>query len=293
MKNKLQRHKRIRLITQACFAALSNGYIKGFVKGKIFDGGSKFVCVPGMNCYSCPGALGACPIGSLQATLNAREYKISMYVMGLLVIFGTLLGRFICGFLCPFGLIQDLLFKIPFVKKIRRLPGEKGLRWLRFVFLGIFVILLPMFVIDITGLGEPWFCKWICPVGTLEGGIPLVLLNSAMRGAAGFLFRWKVAILLLTLISAVVLYRPFCRYICPLGAIYGLFNKFSFYRFYVDQDKCIQCGICQKECRLDIPVWKNPNSLDCIRCGDCKASCPEKAINTVSTGKASRRVFSS
>ena len=293
MKNKLQRHKRIRLIAQACFAALSNGYIKGFVKGKIFDGGSKFVCVPGMNCYSCPGALGACPIGSLQATLNAREYKVSMYVIGLLVIFGTFLGRFVCGFLCPFGLIQDLLFKIPFVKKIRRLPGEKGLRWLRFVFLGIFVILLPMFVIDITGLGEPWFCKWICPVGTLEGGIPLVLLNSAMRGAAGFLFRWKVAILLLTLISAVVLYRPFCRYICPLGAIYGLFNKFSFYRFYVDQDKCIQCGICQKECRLDIPVWKNPNSLDCIRCGDCKASCPEKAINTVSAGKASRRVFSS
>ena len=293
MKNKLQRHKRIRLIAQACFAALSNGYIKGFVKGKIFDGGSKFVCLPGMNCYSCPGALGACPIGSLQATLNAREYKISMYVMGLLVIFGTLLGRFVCGFLCPFGLIQDLLFKIPFVKKIRRLPGEKGLRWLRLVFLGIFVILLPMFVIDITGLGEPWFCKWICPVGTLEGGIPLVLLNSAMRGAAGFLFRWKVAILLLTLISAVVLYRPFCRYICPLGAIYGLFNKFSFYRFYVDQNKCIQCGICQKECRLDIPVWKTPNSLDCIRCGDCKASCPEKAINTVSTGKASRRVFSS
>ena len=293
MKNKLQRHKLIRLIAQACFAALSNGYIKGFVKGNIFDGRSKFVCVPGMNCYSCPGALGACPIGSLQATLNAREYKISMYVMGLLVIFGTLLGRFVCGFLCPFGLIQDLLFKIPFVKKIRRLPGEKGLRWLRFVFLGIFVILLPMFVIDITDLGEPWFCKWICPVGTLEGGIPLVLLNSAMRGAAGFLFRWKVAILLLTLISAVVLYRPFCRYICPLGAIYGLFNKFSFYRFYVDQNKCIQCGICQKECRLDIPVWKNPNSLDCIRCGDCKASCPEKAINTVSAGKASRRVFSS
>jgi polyferredoxin len=293
MKNKLQHHKRIRLIAQACFAALSNGYIKGFVKGKIFDGESKFVCVPGMNCYSCPGALGACPIGSLQATLNAREYKISMYVMGLLVIFGTLLGRFVCGFLCPFGLIQDLLFKIPFVKKIRRLPGEKGLRWLRFVFLGIFVILLPMFVIDITGLGEPWFCKWICPVGTLEGGIPLVLLNSAMRGAAGFLFRWKVAILLLTLISAIIIYRPFCRYICPLGAIYGLFNKFSFYRFYVDQDKCIQCGICQKECRLDIPVWKNPNSLDCIRCEDCKASCPEKAINTVSAGKTSGRVFSS
>ena len=281
MKNKFLRHNRIRLVIQACFAGLSNGYIKGFVKGKIFEGESKFICVPGMNCYSCPGALGACPIGSLQATLSSRDYKISMYVIGFLVIFGTVLGRFVCGFLCPFGLIQDLLFKIPFVKKIRRLPGEKLLRWLRFVFLGVFVILLPMFVIDITGLGEPWFCKWICPVGTLEGGIPLVILNKAMRGAAGFLFRWKVAILLVTLISAIIIYRPFCRYICPLGAIYGLFNKFSFYRFEVNNNKCVQCGICQKQCKFDIPVWKNPNSIDCIRCGDCKINCPEKAIKRI------------
>ena len=281
MKNKFLRHNRIRLVIQACFAGLSNGYIKGFVKGKIFEGESKFICVPGMNCYSCPGALGACPIGSLQATLSSRDYKISMYVIGFLVIFGTVLGRFVCGFLCPFGLIQDLLFKIPFVKKIRRLPGEKLLRWLRFVFLGVFVILLPMFVIDITGLGEPWFCKWICPVGTLEGGIPLVLLNKAMRGAAGFLFRWKVAILLVTLISAIIIYRPFCRYICPLGAIYGLFNKFSFYRFEVNNNKCVQCGICLKQCKFDIPVWKNPNSIDCIRCGDCKINCPEKAIKRI------------
>ena len=231
-----------------------------------------------MNCYSCPGALGACPIGSLQATLNAREYKISMYVVGLLVIFGTLLGRFVCGFLCPFGLIQDLLFKIPFVKKIRRLPGEKGLRWLRFLFLCVFVILLPMFVIDITGLGEPWFCKWICPVGTLEGGIPLVLLNNAMRKAAGFIFRWKLAILLVTILSSIIIYRPFCRYICPLGAIYGIFNKISFYRFKIDSEKCTKCGACQKICKLDVPVWQNPNSMDCIRCGDCKAACPHGAI---------------
>ncbi|MCR5171478.1 MAG: 4Fe-4S binding protein [Treponema sp.] len=274
----IKKHSRIRLIIQALFATLSNGYIKGFARGQIFDGPSKFLCVPGMNCYSCPGALGACPIGSLQATLNGREYRVSMYIAGLLVIFGTFLGRFVCGFLCPFGLIQDLLFKIPYVKKIRRLPGEKGLRWLRFVFLGIFVILLPMFVVDITGLGEPWFCKWICPVGTLEGGIPLVLLNSAMRGAAGFIFRWKLTILIITLLSAIVIYRPFCRYVCPLGAIYGIFNKISFYRIKIDPLKCTQCGACRKTCKLDIPVWKNPDSMDCIRCGDCKAACPQGAI---------------
>lgn len=278
MKTDLKKNRPLRLIIQASFSALSNGYIKGFAQGKIFEGSSKFVCLPGMNCYSCPGALGACPIGSLQATLNAREYKISMYVVGLLVAFGTLLGRFVCGFLCPFGLIQDLLFKIPFVKKIRRLPGEKGLRWLRFVFLGVFVILLPMFVIDITGLGEPWFCKWICPVGTLEGGIPLVLLNYAMRSAAGFIFKWKIVILLLTLFSSIIIYRPFCRYVCPLGAVYGIFNKISFYRFKIDPLKCTRCGACQKTCKLDIPVYETPDSMDCIRCGDCETACPHKAI---------------
>lgn len=277
---KMKQHNRIRLIIQASFAALSNGYIRGFARGKIFTGVSKKICVPGMNCYSCPGALGACPIGSLQATLNSRDYKLALYVTGLLVLFGTFLGRFVCGFLCPFGLIQDLIYKIPFVKKIRRLPGEKALRYLRFVFLSVFVLLLPAFIADFTGLGQPWFCKWICPVGTLEGGIPLVLLNSAMREAAGFIFRFKLIILLITLFSAVIIYRPFCRYVCPLGAIYGIFNKISFYRFTIDSTKCTGCGACQKTCKLDIPVWQNPNSADCIRCGDCKTACPNQAIVT-------------
>lgn len=270
---------RLRLLIQTSFAALSNGYVKGFVKGQIFDGKLKSVCVPGMNCYSCPAALGACPIGSLQATLGSRSYRLSMYVVGLLTVFGAFFGRFVCGFLCPFGLAQDLLFKIPFIRKIRRLRGEKFLRSLRFVFLGLFVIILPMFVVDITGLGEPWFCKWICPVGTLEGGVPLVLLNSAMRGAAGFLFKWKLVILVVTVFSSVVIYRPFCRYACPLGAFYGLFNKISFLRLRVDNDKCTKCGACKAACKLDISVFKNPASIDCIRCGDCKAVCPHEAIS--------------
>ena len=279
MQSPLLRKRKIRLWTQAFFAALSNGYIKGFAEGKIYSGGAKALCVPGLNCYSCPGALGACPIGSLQAALSSREQKISLYVIGTLVVFGTLLGRFVCGFLCPFGLFQDLLFKIPFVKKIRRLPGEKFFRLLRFFFLAVFVILLPAFATDFLGQGEPWFCKWICPAGTLEGGVPLALLNSAIRGAAGFIFRWKLAILAATLFASAIIYRPFCRYICPLGALYGAFNKVSFYRFKVDAQKCVHCGGCQKICKLDIPAYKNPNSVDCIRCGDCASACPAGAIS--------------
>ena len=269
---------KVRLLIQALFTALSNGYIKGFAHGKIYQGDLKYICVPGMNCYSCPGALGACPIGALQSTLNSRSYNISLYVFGLISLFGVIFGRFICGFLCPFGLIQDLLFKISFVKKVQKLKGEKFLRLLKFLILAVFVIILPMFVIDITGLGKPWFCKYICPVGTLEGGIPLVLMNENLRAAVGFLFKWKVAILVGILLFSIIIYRPFCRYICPLGAIYGVFNKISFVRYSVDDSKCTKCGVCQKNCKLNIKVYENPNSIDCIRCGSCKDGCPAKAI---------------
>lgn len=273
-----KRRGRVRLAVQGLFAALTNGYARGFAEGRIFKGATKYACVPGLNCYSCPGALGACPLGSLQSALAGRELAAVMYVAGLLAVFGAALGRFVCGFLCPFGLVQDLLFKIPFFRKIRRLPGERILRRLRFVFLGVFAILLPMFVADMTGLGEPWFCKWICPAGTLEGGIPLVLLNSAMRGAAGFIFRWKLAILAATLLSSLMIWRPFCRYVCPLGAIYGAFNGISLGRIRIDAEKCTECGSCRRACKMDIPVWQKPNSADCVRCGECASACPHGAI---------------
>lgn len=277
---------KVRLLVQAAFTALSNGYIKGFAHGKIYQGDLKYVCLPGMNCYSCPGALGSCPIGALQSTLSSREYKISLYVFGLISLFAVIFGRLICGFLCPFGLIQDLLFKIPFVKKVRELKGEKLLRCFRFIILAVFVIILPMFVIDITGLGKPWFCKYICPVGTLEGGIPLVLMNKTLRSAIGFLFKWKVAILIVILIFSIIIYRPFCRYICPLGAIYGLFNKISFVSYKVDKSKCTKCGVCQKTCKLNIKVYENPNSMDCIRCGECIEACSVKALKMAKPDQA-------
>ena len=160
---------KIRLLIQCAFAALSNGHLIGFATGKIYTGPLKVLCAPGMNCYSCPGALGSCPIGALQAVLSSKQYHVALYVLGLLTVMGTFFGRLICGFLCPFGLVQDLLHKIPFSKKVRKLPGERYWRWLRFVLLGLFVILLPMTVHNLFGIGDPWFCKYICPVGIGSG----------------------------------------------------------------------------------------------------------------------------
>ncbi len=269
---------RLRPWFQAAWFALTNGYAAGLIQGKIYRGRSKAVCVPGLNCYSCPGALGACPIGALQSVLGSSGFRISCYVFGFLLLFGTLIGRLVCGWLCPFGWIQDLLYKIPLFHKKKNLPGHKGLRWLRFGILLVFVILLPSLAVGVTGMGEPWFCKYICPSGTLFGGLPLTAVNEGLRAACGFLFQWKVFLLLAVLVLSIKYSRPFCKYICPLGAVYGCFNPISLYRLQVDSQKCIRCGKCQRACGADIPVWEQPNSIDCIRCGDCKAVCPTGAI---------------
>ncbi len=269
-----------RHITQAGWALLTNANLKGFITGKIYTGNAKKICVPGLNCYSCPGAVGSCPIGSLQAVLGSWNFKMAYYVVGILIFIGAVLGRIVCGFLCPFGLIQDLLNKIPFPKKIKTFKGDKLLRRLKYVILLVFVILLPLFVTDVIGQGAPYFCKLICPAGTLEGGIPLVLLNESMRSAIGWLYAWKNLILIITIIAAIIIYRPFCRYICPLGAIYSLFNKVSVYRYQVDKHKCISCGKCADACKMAINPLENANSLECIRCGRCKQACPTNAIES-------------
>ena len=279
----------LRLWCQLAFTAVSNGYLRGFARGEIYTGDGKLFCLPGLNCYSCPGALGSCPIGALQAVIGSRNFQIPLYVLGLLMMFGALLGRAVCGFLCPFGLVQDLLHKIPVGKKLRRLPGERFLRKLKYVILAVFVVLLPMFVVDIVGQGDPWFCKYICPSGTLLGGVPLVAANAGLRAAIGWLYTWKVAILVVLLVLSVFLYRPFCRYLCPLGAIYGPFNKFALYRFRVEQARCVACGKCRQACGMDIDVRKNPNSVECIRCGACRAACPTGAIRTMYERKRAKR----
>lgn len=269
---------KLRLWVQILFAAITNGYVIGFIKGRIFTGTTKKICVPGLNCYSCPGALGSCPIGSLQAVLTNRNYQFSFYVIGFLILVGVCLGRFVCGWLCPFGLVQDIVYQIPFVKKYKNIYGHKIVKYLKYVILILFVIILPLFVVNIIGQGSPWFCKYICPSGTLMAGIPLVAMNTPLQQAIGFLYYWKISILILLILLSIVVYRPFCKYLCPLGAIYGMFHSVAFYRYDVDVEKCVQCGKCQKSCNMDISVWQNPNSPECIRCGDCIKCCPTEAI---------------
>lgn len=265
----------MRRLVQVYTALLYNAYIKGFAEGQIYTGPLKSACVPGLNCYSCPGAVSACPLGSLQNAISASADRPAFYVVGIILLFGMFLGRVICGFLCPFGLIQELLHKIP-VKKHKKNKITQKLTWIKYVILGIFVVVIPLWF-GLRKLPLPAFCKYICPAGTLEGALLLLIHpdNADLRALTGGLFYWKLAVLIAMLVSCVFIFRAFCRFICPLGAIYSLFSKIALLGVRVDMDKCNNCGACIKTCKMDI---KNVGDRECIQCCECIDVCPEKAI---------------
>ena len=140
------------------------------------------------------------------------------------------------------------------------------------------VLILPAVITNSAGMGNPFFCKYLCPQGVLEGAIPLALADSGIRSALGSLFAWKSVVLITVIVLSILFYRPFCKWICPLGAFYSLFNRVSLFQMQVDESKCISCGKCQKACKMDVDVTQSPNHPECIRCGACIHACPTQAV---------------
>ena len=275
--------EKLRLTVQLLFTVLTNGYLYGFASGKIYRGSLKYACVPGLNCYSCPGALASCPIGALQALLNQRGFHVPFAALGFFFLFGSVFGRFVCGWLCPFGLVQDLLHKIPLGKKKKQLPLHQFLKYGKYAVLIFLVCIGSLFLFG--GYAKvPAFCKYLCPSGTLFGALPLLSANEALRAQLGGLFFWKLGILLALLMLSVKFYRPFCQYLCPLGAIYGWFNRISLVQIHWEQERCTSCAACEKACPVSLSVQEISRSPECIRCGKCVGACPQKCLHFLKNG---------
>ena len=224
---------RLRGAIQAAAALLTNIHLPNFLSGRLYQGNGKRVCVPGLNCYSCPGAAGACPIGAFQAVVGSSGFRFCYYITGLLILLGVLL---------------------------------------------VMVVLLPTVLVNELGMSDPIFCKDLCPQGILEGAIPLALVNTGIRSALGALFTWKAAVLAAVILLSVLFWRPFCKWLCPLGAFYALFNRVSLFQMQVNSHRCVSCGKCANVCPMDVDITQNANHAECIRCGRCIKACPAEAI---------------
>lgn len=273
VKNHLPSRRRL---IQVYAALLYNARLKGYITGEIYTGGTKAVCVPGLNCYSCPGAIGACPLGALQNALASSGNRAPYYMLGILMLFGLLLGRTICGFLCPLGLIQELLHKLP-TPKLKKNRVTRVLSYLKYVILAVFVAAIPLWY-AVQRFPVPAFCKYICPAGTFGGAIGLLAnpVNADKFSMLGILFTRKFVIMVLIFGASVFIYRFFCRFLCPLGAIYGLFSKVSLVGVKVEASKCTRCGACVGHCKMDV---RRVGDHECIHCGGCVDVCPTAAIS--------------
>ncbi len=269
--SRIKRH-----LVQLLAVLLYNLDFQGIATLSVGRAPSKGVCAPGLHCYSCPGAVAACPIGTLQQSLAAASLPMGFYVGGTILAFGALFGRTICGWACPFGFLQDLIDKAGralHVPEVRKGLWSRRLSWLKYAVLAL-AIAGPLATLLASGLGKPLFCSLICPAGTLPG-IALVASDPTLQAMVGTLFSWKVSLLLALVAAALFVYRPFCRFLCPLGALYGFFNRFCVLRYTVDATKCSNCGACVETCRMDV---KRVGDRECIQCGACKEACEFGAI---------------
>jgi ferredoxin-type protein NapH len=222
-------------------------------------------CAPVFHCYSCPLATFACPIGVL-ANFSAL-HLFPFVALGLLIAVGAVFGSMVCGWACPFGLLQDLAAKTPTPKfDLPRWTGH-----LRYVVLAGAVLLVPFFF----GETHPLFICKLCPAGALEGGIPDMVQQAAAGQPVVIPGLLKLAVLFAFLGAIFFVRRPWCRILCPLGAIFSLFNRVSVFFLRVDPPRCTDCHRCHKLCELGLQPDKAPNDSRCIRCLECTRCGPE------------------
>ncbi|HCC55301.1 MAG TPA: (4Fe-4S)-binding protein [Desulfobulbaceae bacterium] len=273
----------VRKWVQVTIGLLTNGSWSFPFTKTIYQGPLKVICAPGLNCYSCPAATTYCPLGALQQLLGGLrfalengQYYFGFSVLGSIGVLGGLFGRMICGWACPFGFIQELLYKIP----TRKFIIPRLLSYGKYMFLLVFVVVLPLALVDDFGAGNPWFCKFVCPAGTLEAGLPLLLLQPNLRNTIGLLFLNKFVIMLLFLTWAVFASRPFCRTACPLGAFYALFSKVRLIKLHLDEGRCTNCKACHHVCPMGVKFNESPDDPECITCLACmNKACQFDAIS--------------
>jgi len=235
---------------------------------------AKWLCNPVLSCHSCVLAWFACPIGVF---VHYSGYHLfPFFALGTVLLIGVSIGRLLCGWVCPFGLLQDWLHKIP--NRKLELPGWTS--HLKYAVLVLLVFLFPFFLGESTWLS---FCR-ICPAAALQVSLPTVIQSGSVSGANLVRFGVLGGVIVLAILSS----RSFCKVLCPIGALLAPLNLISFWIVKPPRTGCLSCVKCDRLCSTDVKPSERlsrnipPNrALDCIVCHDCQLACastlPKKA----------------
>ena len=217
-------------------------------------------------------------------------------VLALLIVATLLFGRIYCSVVCPLGIMQDIFSWLGGKFKKNRFGYAKEIKWLRYGFLAVFVILMFVGFAPVTTLFAPYSAY-----GRIVNSLfkPLYdLLNNWLAGLDASHDRYNftevqiwtrsvttfvVALLTLLILGALALWkgRLYCNSICPVGTVLSFFSRFSLFRVRFDKDKCKNCGMCEKNCKAQA-IDFNAGIVDysrCVVCGDCLAKCKFDALH--------------
>lgn len=228
------------------------------------------VCFPVLNCHSCPVSVFSCPIGVMGQFAGVA--LVPLTVIAGIAFAGLVAGRILCGWVCPFGFLQELLYKVPYIK----FSIPQWTRFIKYGVLAVFVVGVPVFLSTESAL---YFCR-LCPVATIESAIPWAIINGTTNPTS---LAIRLAILFAVVILVMGHRRFFCKVLCPLGACLSVFNRFAAV-FPERLDSCTECGACNKVCPMETTRGKPAVSTferlpeECISCLECQEKCPTEAI---------------
>lgn len=280
------RIKSLRLTSQVIFFFIT---ILGLVIGMTG------LIYPYFFCPASPAACATCPLWILEHVavdlrIGADTLKFAVYSFSFLGVAFVVFGRAFCGWACPIGFLQEILTKaknFPVISNIRSIfyklkpltdkIGEFGIKPKHYKYIILILIPISSFIT------EKLFFTEYDPIGGITATIPRLILEPGDWSYRSN-FWMKFVFVIIFFIFVLAISRAWCRFLCPIGAIAGLFNKVSFLKVEFN-DNCNECGLCKKKCPMKIDIPYEERSAECVLCGKCIDECHSDAINYSFFGK--------
>lgn len=231
-------------------------------------------------------------------------YALNIGVVAVLVVLTFVFGRIYCSVICPLGIMQDVVSWLHGRRKRNRFTYSKEKKWLRYGMLGVFIISAVAGINAIVSLLAPYSSygriasSLFKPVYEAGNNVLASIAEHFNSYAFYSVDVWMkslptLIIASVTFVAIVILAwrggRTYCNTICPVGTILSFFARFSWFKVRIDESKCVNCGLCTKNCKASAIDFKN-HKIDysrCVVCGDCLGKCHKGALSFTS-GRADK-----